>query len=232
MGGQCASRLRSFCSGVCLGSIGLALLGMSVAAGPQVYVQPYDPSTLGLASQNDTSVGGVGNYATAYDNFTLAGDATITGLTFAGVYFDPGEVGVTTSFQVQFYDDNAGHPGSSLYSSSIPGNGSEVCDSSPNPVCTYSVTVNFGALGGTPYWLSIVSDSEVQPQWAWAGGTGGDGGAFQLYFGQGTAQEGDLAFSLFATQVPEPSSWATMLVGFGAAGTALRRRRTRRPCHA
>lgn len=232
MGGQRASRLRSFCSGVCLNLIGLTLLGMSAAAGAQVYVQPYDPSILGLASQNDTSVGGVDNYATAYDDFTLVGDATITGLTFAGVYFNPGVVGVTTSFEVQFYDDNASHPGSSLYSSSIPGNGGEVCDSSPNPVCTYSVTVNFAVLGGTPYWLSIVSDSEVQPQWAWAGGTGGDSGAFQVYFGQGTPQESDRAFSLFTPQVPEPSTWAMMLVGFGAAGAALRRRRTRRTCPA
>lgn len=32
--------------------------------------------------------------------------------------------------------------------------------------------------------------------------------------------------------VPEPATWGLMLVGFGAAGVALRRRRTMQPAHA
>ena len=226
MGGHHASRLRTFCSGVGLNSIGLALLGISAAAGAQVYVQPYDSSGFALASQNDTSAGGVGNYATVYDNFTLSGDTTIASLSFTGLYFNPGVVGTTTSFQVQFYDDSAGQPGSSLFSSTVPGNGGESCDTSgANPVCTYSLAVNFAALSGTPYWLSIISNSDVAPQWGWGRGSGGDGGAVHIFFGEGTATQADLAFSLFAPAVPEPSTWAMMLLGFGAAGAALRRAR-------
>ena len=160
MGGHRASRLRTFCSGVGLNSIGLALLGMSAAAGAQIYVQAYDVSGFALASQNDTSVAGIGAYSTTYDDFTLSSDATITGLRFTGIYFNPGGVGTTTSFQVQFYNDDIGQPGSSVFSTTILGNGGEVCDTGPaNPVCAYGVSLNFTALAGTPYWLSIVSNS-------------------------------------------------------------------------
>jgi hypothetical protein len=224
MGGHRASRLRTFCSGVGLNSIGLALLGMSAAAGAQIYVQAYDVSGFALASQNDTSVAGIGAYSTTYDDFTLSSDATITGLRFTGIYFNPGGVGTTTSFQVQFYNDDIGQPGSSVFSTTILGNGGEVCDTGPaNPVCAYGVSLNFTALAGTPYWLSIVSNSNLAPQWGWAGGTGGDDSAFQLYFKEGTHENADLAFSLFTAEVPEPSSWALMLLGFLVLGTALRR---------
>ncbi len=174
--------------------------------------------------------GGIGTYATAYDDFTLSSDATITGLRFTGIYFNPGGVGTTTSFQVQFYDDDIGQPGSSLFSTTILGNGGEVCDTgSANPVCTYGLSLNFAALAGTPYWLSIVSNSDLEPQWGWAEGTGGDGSAFQLLLQGGHWHEdADLAFSLFAAEVPEPSSWVIMLLGFGALGIALRRSRARR----
>ena len=223
MGGQYASRLRTFCGGVGGISVGLLLLGLS-AAGAQIYVQPYDLSGFARTSQNDTSVGGVGSYATAYDNFVLGSDSTLTGLTFTGIYFHPGVVGTTTSFQVQFYTDNAGQPGSSIYSSLISGNGNEACDSSANPVCTYSVDVDFSAVGGTPYWLSIVSNSDFGPEWGWARGINGDDGSYQDFFSEHGALDGDLAFSLLAAkEVPEPSTWAMMLIGFAAVGAALRR---------
>ena len=58
----------------------------------------------------------------------------------------------------------------------------------------------------------------------------GDGGSFSLALGDvsfatpGSAQVSG-TFTLLSNSVPEPGTWAMMLLGFGAAGVALRRRR-------
>jgi hypothetical protein len=66
------------------------------------------------------------------------------------------------------------------------------------------------------------------------GGTGRFLGASGAFSGTGTVQflpgglaEGRLAFAgaLDAPAVPEPATWLTMILGFGAAGLVLRRRR-------
>jgi len=44
-------------------------------------------------------------------------------------------------------------------------------------------------------------------------------------FGGITALNTDANFRTFMTAVPEPSTWAILIVGFGVAGSALRRRR-------
>ncbi|MBA2919554.1 PEPxxWA-CTERM sorting domain-containing protein [Sphingomonas sp. MAH-20] len=188
-----------------------------------LYDQPYDGSGALIASQNDTG-GGNGNFATVYDNFTLGGASTVTGVSFTGGYFNPPTVGNITSFTLNFYADNAGQPGSSLATASIPGNGGESCVST---ICTYSVAVNFAAAAGTQYWLSIVPDVAFPPQWGWATGSNGDGVAYQDFFGSRSRLTADLAFTLTGNAaVPEPATWALMLGGFGLAGAALRRRRT------
>lgn len=57
--------------------------------------------------------------------------------------------------------------------------------------------------------------------------TGYDGSFGGEVFGAVTA-----SITPSAGAVPEPATWALMLVGFGAAGAALRRRRTMQPAHA
>ena len=47
----------------------------------------------GYYSQNDTSVGGAGNYATVYDNFTLASTDTILSVYWVGSYQSPAVAG-------------------------------------------------------------------------------------------------------------------------------------------
>lgn len=74
--------------------------------------------------------------------------------------------------------------------------------------------------------MSIVPDVGFPPQWGWATGTGGDGIAYLDFFGTRSSVDYDLAFSLDATPaVPEPATWLMMLIGFGAIGHAVRRRR-------
>jgi hypothetical protein len=209
---------------VCFRAVAL-VLASTISAGASaatLYDQPYDGSGALVASQNDTGSGNNGNFATVYDNFTLAGGGNITGLNFTGGYFNPGPPGTITAFTVKVYADNAGQPGSALSTSSFSGNGGESCGGA---ICTYSLGLNFSAAAGTQYWLSIVPDEAFPPQWGWATGNNGDGVAYQDFFGSRTALAADVAFTLTGTAaVPEPATWALMLGGFGLAGAALRRR--------
>src|SRR5690348_9057061 len=89
-----------------------------------LYTQAYDNSGNFYASQNDTT-GGNGNFATVYDNFTLNTSATINNVQFMGAYFNPPNQGPITGWTIQFWSDNAGQPGSSLFSQHINGTGNE-----------------------------------------------------------------------------------------------------------
>ena len=123
--------------------------GSGAAQATTVYAQPYNSGTYSLqASQNDTT-GGNGNFATVYHNFTLGLSASLTSVSFTGGYFNPATPGTITSFMLQFYGDSLGQPGSSLYSTTVLGNGGESCDASA--ICTYTFDVAFAAAAGTEY---------------------------------------------------------------------------------
>jgi hypothetical protein len=170
----------------------------------------------GFYSQNDTNGGGLGNYATAFDDFTLGSTATIASLTWVGSF-----AGVPTGisgFTVSIWADNAGAPNLSslLYSTTIGGNAGQTFlqnDSFQDPTYAYSGNINFTATGGTKYWISIVANLGVPPQWAWESGTGGDGVAYQDFFGSLNPLSVDNAFTLSSASVPEPG--AGVLVGGG-----------------
>lgn len=55
----------------------------------------------------------------------------------------------------------------------------------------------------------------------------GAAGTYHLTFAQaaGPGNEGNILDNVLLTAVPEPASWAMMIVGFGLAGGAMRRRR-------
>ena len=146
----------------------LLAAGALVLAGPAnadvLFDQAYDGSGFAASSQNDTG-GGNGNFATVYDDFSVAADSNITGLTFTGIFFNPPEVGDITGFTVNVYDDAANQPGSVLSSTFFGGNGGQAC---ADVTCTYSLGLTFSASAATTYWLSIVPDLSFPPQWGWA----------------------------------------------------------------
>ncbi|WP_084580254.1 PEPxxWA-CTERM sorting domain-containing protein [Sphingomonas azotifigens] len=102
---------------------------------------------------------------------------------------------------------------------------------------TIHQTVTVGAI----YWIgfsflsgdydhALMSDTVAHPAIAYAHTEltpTGPGGALQR---QGWRQDSlNIGFRILGDAVPEPGSWGLMIVGFGAAGGALRRRRSSVP---
>jgi hypothetical protein len=93
-------------------------------------------------------------------------------------------------------------------------------DNLGDPTYSYSLAISFAATGGTRYWVSVVPDLVVPPQWGWETSSQGNGVAYQCFFGSCGNISADMAYSLYAQQttVPEPSSM--LLLGSGVLGLA------------
>lgn len=196
-----------------------------------LYNQPAQtPGTgYGNLSQFDTSPGGYGDYARAYENFTLPATASITEVRWRGQYDDVVPPTPISQFLLSLYADAGGTPGALVSSAVLPGDANQTLVS--GSVYDYSATLpgaGFGVVAGTEYWLGIQAFSTEPPGWGWFTGTGGDGNFQQYFLGSWSTEPYDLALSLYGNPVgvPEPGQVASGLVLLaGVAGCVIRRRR-------
>lgn len=212
-----------------LGVLGLALV--SPARAGMLYGQGFLPTGDPFGSQNDPVNG---NFGTQYDNFRLNADATIEAVTWVGGYYvGTPQMGAPTAFQIRFYADNAGAPGSLISSSTIQGTANQTYFAEhlieKYPLFSYSAAVTFRASADTTYWMAIVADLAYPPQiWGWSVGTGGDQVAYQDWYGTWYRDPHDMTFELYGVSaVPEPSGLALAVAAIGCGGplVAWRRRR-------
>ena len=219
-----------------------ALCALAVLAvfGPAAVAAPiYDN---GLPDTRN-GYGILGSEATA-DDFTLAGNASIYGITF---YFQnyQGITGWSQDIDYAFRADNGGQPaagpalasGSGLNVTAVNSGLPWCCPGAPDGENAYLVTFDlespFNASGGTTYWLELsgatssngyawwVSAPDNSTPSGWYGSVGSMDGQPGLQF----------AFSLHGapfgpTQVPEPATFA--LIGLGGLAMAVVRRFARR----
>jgi hypothetical protein len=200
------------------------LAGAAVASpNPVVYQQPWTGTgSLAYASQFDT--GANGDFAKMYDDFSLATTTSITDIHWTGQYFSGSRTNGVDSFLIQFWS-NAGGPGTLLYSATIAGtNVNETLISGDDYTYDADLATAFTAQAGTTYWVSIQATMLFPPQWGWMEGTGGNGVAFQDFFGTRARIGADLAFSLTGkpADIPEPAS--LLLVGLALTSLGVARR--------
>ena len=171
------------------------------------------------------------------EDFTFAGSATVGG---AGVYL----AGIGSidnwdgAFTYYIFSASGGSPGAVLQS----GNVSITPSDSGFPTCCggnaflfeFDFLMPFDAAGGVTYWLGIhASEDFLRDNIFWvstspngtASGLESFGGTFDNWFNEDPIEHAFYLTSADSTAVPEASTWAMMLLGFGAAGIALRRGR-------
>jgi hypothetical protein len=192
-----------------------------------------------------TSSSGAGGTFQTYDNFSLSKSASVSNVSWQGFYWD----GVTASnnpvgpdtnaWEIQFYSDNAGQPGTLLYSQTLPE--ADVTTTfldtgsfNGSTVNVYDISAalpaDFTASAGTTYWFSVLSEqTNFNPLFSWSPAVNQPPNAYSIQNASGGAYgvvADDRAFTLSA--VPEPATWALMIAGFCGLGGALRLARQRR----
>jgi hypothetical protein len=187
----------------------------------QIVCQGQDGTGNLFASQND--VGGFGNFATVYQQFTLNQLWDVESFHWVGGYFNPGPPGNITAWTLQFYNDNGGIPGNPIAIGSFPGNGGETLLS--NGLYQYSVFFGSFDMGPGTYWASVVPDQKFPPQWGWATSAGPNPG-YQCFQGNCGLTASGFAFALDGTQhnIPEPGMMVMLGTGIlGLVGTLRRK---------
>jgi len=187
------------------------ILGPSVSEGATLFEQlPGANSSSQLISSTLNNLGGTPGFRVA-DNFQLAGGGTVSAVEWWGTLRSGG-----TSFQITFYPDAGGNPGSPLSTVAVIPTSSSATTGSPlDPVTFYSATLStpFSAAPGTPYWMSVF-DAAPDARWVWLSANVDTFGARQMQNGTTTWNiADDVSFRLKNDgAVREPATLSLMAI--------------------
>jgi hypothetical protein len=218
------------------------LLLVTLTAGTLCADVLYNPTPLGSSARFSDYGSASSSGFRSLDNFTVAPGGTVEKVTWSGFWLDlagqvpaPAPSPDVTSWEIAFYADNAGTPGTQLLLQSFPAadvtsifNGFGVYNiGTAHNVAFYTYSVDltsaFQAAAATQYWVAVLSRStEYNPVFAVLGATGYDDASYQQQLGAGLAITSsgevfrDRAITLEGTAVPEPGTLA-----IGATGVLL-----------
>lgn len=205
------------------------LLTVPLRAADVFVKPPASPASLNAASW--VSPDGSDSDWYLWDDFTLAQTQTITEVRWRGGYvYGAMYGGHVSGFKVSFFDSIAGgfqpvitalpekeDQETVIATFHVDGNAGETPAGTFNGLAMYDYRLKLPQpvtlQGGVKYWLRVVGEQSVYPDWAWASGSGGNGSHFRFNTGMSMFQNAphDMAFTLVA-------QWADL--GAGLAGTA------------
>jgi MYXO-CTERM domain-containing protein len=205
-----------------------ALLFITGSVHAQVYYnQPYNGSDLAYSSQDST--GSFGDWALVYDDFTFSSSfVQFNTVTWDGTFFQ-GAPAPVNGFNIDFYTDNGGTPGTLALSYYITGDANQTfIGYGAYGLADYSYSANVGeidAFNYGPFWVSIQADMNFPPIWGWLTSNVGNDNAYQTYFGNTYLLGMNQAFALSQTSTSNtPGPAALVPFGIGLLGVLRRRK--------
>jgi hypothetical protein len=197
---------------------------VGVANASPIFIQVPGPGSNSFFTSSTLDNFGVLPGVRSADDFQLALTTNIVAVNWWGRP-NSGD----SNFQISFYTDASGLPGTVLSTFSVAPSASSVSPGSPfDPVFLYSANLGspFHALAGTEYWVSVFN-AAPNASWNWLSANVGGYGPAQMRIGDAWFLDPgrrNLAFEL-EVAVPEPATFG--LVMFGLLGAVYRGRKRR-----
>ena len=215
--------MKSFRMSFCLNRaiLAAALLSASVSAAQGATVFDQGPPN---------TAGGIRGDLLNIDDFTLSASSLLSGATFYLGYAKTDNTNLSISYSL--YADGNGTPGTLLQSGSATPLITDLGPANENYTFNswaFSFASPIQALADVRYWIGVQQGSDRVAVAQLPGGNPGAGAVYANNAGSYNPTGTGLAFSLQGTPVsapvPEPATWGMMILGLGAVGFAMRRRR-------
>jgi hypothetical protein len=208
-------KLRNYFIGVVL-AVGL----LSAPARADVVFQSIPDINVAHVAGSTWCSGCSGSYR-VFDLFSLTSATSLTEVAFA---IDQNFI--TPQINVSIWSSSGNLPSVSLFNqTSTSATWTQSAGSSNTDV--FTVNLPSWSLSAGDYWISFYSGTGVLVS---PGFSGGSGKLYQLDAGYHVGESSAFILEGAVAAVPEPSTWAMLLIGFAGIGIAYRRQIRYQPC--